>query len=169
MKKLYKSLKNFCFSSIPVMTVFLSVFITILPYKADYLSLLMPLLTPITIYFWSVYQPQHLSYISVFLLSIFKDIMEDNVIGISTICFLLFQAMIRFQRKCIINNAFIVVWAGFIFFLSIILLIPLILVHFSIDTQNYKFTIIFSQWLITIFVYVPIHWLLSKLDNLKLQ
>jgi len=102
-------------------------------------------------------------------LGIFKDILENNIIGISALWFLLFRAMIHFQRKYIVNNSFIVVWAGFIFFLSIVLITPLILLHFSNGTQTFKITIIFSQWLITSFAYIPIHWVLSKIKNLNLS
>lgn len=166
-KKLSQLFKNLHIFAIPALSVLLSIFISILPYQITDFSLLMPLFTPMVIYFWSIYQPQSLSYVVVFFLGLLKDILENNVLGVSALCFLLFQAMIRSQRLYIINNAFIVVWAGFIFFLSIILLMPLALVYLSADIQPYKFSIIFSQWLITVFVYVPVHWLLSKLNNLN--
>ena len=163
----YQLLKNLHRIIIPTFSVLLSIIIAILPYKIHNLSLLMPLFAPMVIYFWSIYQPQNLPYVSVFLLGLLQDILENNVLGISSISLLLFQVMIGSQRKYIVNNAFIVVWAGFVFFLGIILLMPLALNYLNSDIQSYKFSVIFSQFLITIFVYVPIHWLLNKLNNLS--
>ncbi len=163
----YQLLKNLHRIIIPTFSVLLSIIIAILPYKIHNSSLLMPLFTPIAIYFWSIYQPQNLSYISVFLLGLLQDILENNILGISSISLLLFQVMIRSQRKYIVNNAFIVVWTGFAFFLAIILLMPLALNYLNRDIQSYKFSIILSQFLITIFTYVPVHWLLNKLHNLN--
>lgn len=166
-KKVSQLFKDIHCIIIPVLSVLLSIFITIIPYKINNLSLLSPLVTPMVVYFWSIYQPKNLPYIAVFLLGLLKDVLENNLFGISALCLLLFQVMVRSQRKYIVNNNFIVVWVGFIFFLSIILFIPLILVSSNIDIQSYKFIIIFSQWLITIFVYVPVHWLLSKLNSMN--
>lgn len=166
-KKLSKLFANLQFKIIPVITVLLSIFASVLPYKISNISLLIPFFTPMVIYFWSIYQPRNLPYIAVLLLGLFKDIIENNTFGVSALCLLLFQVMIRSQRQYIINNNFIVIWAGFIFFLSLILSMPLMLAHFSIEIPTYKFSIIFSQWLITVFCYVPVHWVLAKLNNLK--
>lgn len=166
-KKFSQLFNNIQFTIIPVITVLLSVFVSVLPYKVSNISLLIPLFTPMVVYFWSIYQPQNLPYIAVLLLGLLKDIMENNSFGMSSLCLLLFQVMVRSQKQYIVNNSFVVIWAGFIFFLSIILFIPLILVNFSIDIQAYEFSIIFSQWLITIFVYVPVHWMLVKLNDLN--
>lgn len=166
-KKFSRLFSNIQFEIIPVITVLLSIFASIFPYKISNISMLIPFFTPMVIYFWSIYQPQNLPYIAVLLLGLFKDIMENNTVGISAICLLLFQVMVRSQRQYIINNNFIVIWAGFIFFLSVILFMPSMLVHFSIDIHAYKLSVILSQWLITVFVYVPVHWGLVKLNNLK--
>ncbi len=164
MKKIYKNFLNLCLASIPLGTVLLSIVLNILPFKIEHLNLL-PLITPIVIYYWAVYKPSSLSYITLLGLGIFKDIVENNIFGISALYFILFRAMIYFQRKYIANNSFLVIWAGFIFFISIVLFIPSVLWHFSNDKQTYEITIIFSQWLATSFAYVPIHCLLSRIKN----
>ena len=79
--------------------------------------------------------------------------------------FLVFQVITRSQRKYIASKPFIVVWVDFMFCLSIILLLPLLFAHFNTNIHSVKLSTIFSQWLITIFVYVPIHSFLSKLNN----
>lgn len=166
LKQLKVFFKTIHISALPILTVLFSILLGVFPYKIDNFSLLIPLFTPITIYFWTIYQPQHLSFIAVFLLGLLKDILEHNTLGVSSSSLLIFQAMVESQRKYIMARSFIVIWAGFIFFLSIILLIPEIFSYFGIDTAMHKYTIILAQYLITILVYVPAHWLLNKVNNL---
>ena len=163
-KKILNNIQKYCIFMIPTLTVCFSIFLTILPYKLNNLSLLMPYISISTIYFWSIYFPQALPYPIIFLLGLFEDVMESHILGLNAICFLLFQAITKSQRKYIVNRDFIVVWAGFMLFSGIYCLVN----KFSLDANDRLFCIFFGQWLITILVYVPIHWLLSKLNNLKL-
>ena len=163
-KKFERLLKNIHLFILPTGSVLLSNFITILPYKSSSSSFLfMPFFPLMLIYFWSIYRPQSLPYFVIFILGLLKDILENGIFGLNAICFLLFQAMIRSQRKYIVNHTFIVIWSGFIFFSGIITVISVLLVKFNSDINIHPLSIIFSQWLITILVYVPIHYLLNKL------
>ncbi len=166
-KKIFTFAQHFSFNLIPAFTILLSVFLTIIPYKVSNVSLLMPLVVYIVIYFWTIYRPQMVPQILVLILGLFKDVVESNILGLSAVSFLLFQVIIQSQRKYILNNLFIVIWAEFVFCLSLILLFPLLLSKFSVSVNFYPLHIIFMQWLITIFVYVPIHWLLYKLNKLR--
>lgn len=166
MKKIYKYFRHFCFSSIPFITVLLGILFNILPLKIAYLNLL-PLASSITIYFWSIYRSKSLSYVSLFFLGILKDILENNIIGLSALWFLLFKHIISFQINYIVNRSFLVVWAGFIFFLGVTLILPLVLLQFGDSVQTSKIAIILTQWIITIFAYIPAHWLLNKLKNVN--
>jgi rod shape-determining protein MreD len=167
--KLFRLTKLYSFSTIPTLTLLFSVILIILPYKSHNMILLMPFIGHIVIYFWTIYRPQMLPYSIIFIIGLIKDILESNVLGLSSLSFLLFKVIINTQRKHIYNNNFIVVWAGFIFYLSLILLLPLLLSKCGANINYYPFIIIFIQWLITILVYVPIHWLLNKLNNLSTQ
>ena len=167
MKKNIQKAYEWIFCFIPVITVLLSIFIGAVPFKLSQISVLMPLASYITIYFWSVYRPKSLPYFTLLLLGLFKDILESNVLGFNALAFLLFQAIVKSQSKYIMNKAFIVVWAGFVFCLSVILFLPLLSIKINSEVHVYPFNIILSQWIITAFVYVPIHYLLDKLNNLR--
>ena len=167
MKKIFIIIKHYGFNLIPLLLVFISILITIMPYKASHLSLFMPLITYIVLYFLTIYQPQTVPYALTSILGLAKDLLESNFLGLSMLSFILFQALIKSQRKYILNNLFIVVWAEFMFCLAVILLLPLLLSHFNSNIYHYPLPIIFIQWLITIFIYVPIHWLLSKINSLR--
>lgn len=163
--KLEKFFLKMRFSIAPLTTLLISIFISILPYHSTNLSIIIPLFSYTIIYFWKIYRPYSLSYFTIFILGLLKDVIENDVLGLNALCLLLFSFMVKSQRKYIIKNAFVVVWAGFIFFLTIIILISMMLVYMSSNIDLYPFKIVFAQWLITIFVYVPIHFLLSKLNS----
>ncbi len=163
--KTFKYLQNYSLATIPMITVILSILLSILPYKINGFSLLMPHIVLIVIYYWSIFQPQRLPYLFILLVGLFKDIIGNNVPGLNAVYYLLFQVMVRSQRKHIASKPFIVVWADFMFCLGVILVLPLLFTHFNANIHSFELSIIFSQWLITIFVYVPMHSLLSKLNN----
>ncbi len=165
MNALFKIIQNYSFSIIPTFTILISIILTLMPYQISNASLLTPLIVHITLYFWTVYRPQTLPYVVILLLGLLKDFIESNVLGINALYFLLFQVIIKSQRKYIYNNTFIVVWAGFMFCLSLILSLPLLLSKFGISLKHYPLSIVFFQWLITIFAYIPLHWLLSKIND----
>jgi rod shape-determining protein MreD len=166
LKQIKVFFKTIHISSLPTLTVLCSILLGVFPYKIDNFSLFIPLLTPIAIYFWTIYQPQYLSFTAVFFLGLFKDILEHNTLGMSSTHLLVFQAMVESQRKYIMARSFVVIWTGFIFFLSIILLIPEIFGYFRMDAATHKYTVILGQYLITILIYVPAHWLLNKINDL---
>lgn len=167
LSKIQQFTKKMRYSIMPVITVLISIFIPILPYKSNSFSILMPLFTFILVYFWSIYRPRSLSYLTIFLLGLLKDITENGIPGLNALCLLIFSFIVRSQRKYIINRAFVVAWAGFTFFLSIIILISILLVDLTTNINFYSTKIIFLQWLITIFIYIPTHLLLNKLNNMN--
>lgn len=166
-KKTLSFIRIISFNLLPVFTILLSILLAIAPYKISNSSLLMPLIMYITIYFWTIYRPSMVPHVAMLTLGILKDAIESNILGYSALSFLLFQLIIKSQRKYIYNNIFIVVWAEFMFCLSLILLLPLLLSEITTKITHYPLSIIFIQWLITIFAYVPLHWILNKLNNLR--
>lgn len=167
MNKILPLIKEYTSNAIPILTVVFSIFLTFIPYQIDNIDLLLPHIPYIVIYFWTVFRFQSLSYPLLLTLGLFKDLLESNILGINALYFLLFRAIIISQRKYISHNIFIVIWTGFAFCLSIILLLPLLLNKFGININHYPLYITSIQWLITIFAYVPFHLLLNKLNNLR--
>ena len=152
-KKIIYKLQAYGLKAIPTFTVIISIFLTSIPFQVSNASILTPMIVQAVIYYWSVYYPKLLPYLCLLLLGLFKDIVEVNTLGINAVTFLLFRAIITSQRKYFVNHDFVVVWAGFAFCLGVILLLPVIL-----NIYSNSLMIVLSQWLISIFAYVPIHW-----------
>ncbi len=160
LKKLKKITRIVNFFLIPSLTIIISLFAEVFPFRISNFSLFIPLFLYITLYYWITYRPRAVPYLFVFFIGLLKDILNSNIWGLSSLCLLFFQILIKSQRKYIYNRVFVVVWSGFMFSLALMLLIPLILDKFTIN-------VISIQWLISVLAYVPIHWLLNKLDNYK--
>ena len=152
-----------CHIIIPFFIITLTLFINIIPFDIRNISILTPFITYCIIYFFTIKRPETLPYPAILIIGFFNDILESNVLGISSLCFLLFQIIINSQKKYIINNTFFMMWGGFVFCLSIILLITLLLSKFVFNISYLPLYVIFMEWIISIFLYVPVHWLLSKI------
>ena len=151
-----------CYGVIPFFIITLTLFINLIPFGIRNISILTPLITYGVIYFFTIRRPEALPYIVILIAGLFNDILESNVLGISSLCFLLFQMIINSQKKYIINNTFFMMWGGFVFCLSIILLITLLLSKFIFHISYLPLYIVSMEWIISIFLYVPTHWLLNK-------
>jgi rod shape-determining protein MreD len=165
--KVNKYIHQYSLNLLPSFTILLSIMFITLPLKVDNIALLMPLVTLVIIYFWAVYWPQSLPYFAILLLGLFKDLLESNILGLNALYFLLFLNAAKSQIKYIINNSFIVVWAGFIFCLTVTMLLYFLMISFSNENHPYHLTALLSKWLVTSFAYAPMHWLLSKVNNLR--
>lgn len=166
-KKINKFIRNLRLSAFPVGSVLLGIFIGVLPYQSDNFSVLLPFFSLITIYFWTIYRPNNLSYFSLLVLGLLKDVLENDVLGLNALCFIVFQAMIKSRRKYIINNSFNIIWFGFTLFSGLITLLYMLLVNFNNNVQFSTFSIMCNQWLITVLVYIPLHYLLNNLQNIN--
>jgi len=157
-KKLLTKIKYYSLICIPSLTVLLSIFLFVLPYPITNSSILMPSIVLAVIYYWSVYYPQFLPYICLLVLGLLQDIIEVNSLGFNAVIFIIFRVLIRSQRKYLINKSFVVVWVGFMFCLGVILMLTML-----VNRYDYSTSVLLSQWLISVFAYVSIHWILSKM------
>ena len=152
-----------CYIVIPFFIITLTLFINLIPFDIRNLSILTPLITYCVIYFFTIRSPEAVPYSLILMIGLLKDILESNVLGISSLCFLLFQMIINSQRKYIINNTFVMTWGGFVFCLGVILLITLLLSKFIFNISYLPLYVVSMEWVINVFLYVPVHWLLSKI------
>lgn len=158
-----KLIKKIRTGIIPPFTILLFILISVLPYKSNNISLLMPSFPLVAIYLFSLYNPRNISYFSMFILGLLKDILDNGIIGLNSICFLIFCSLVKSNRKYIISHDFKVKWFGFMLFSAINVIVSLLLIKLNSEINLYSFGAIISQWLITNMVYVPIYFLLKKI------
>ena len=118
------SLSNIIFSYFPIGMLFLSVFndFDFNYLKIEYFSFNF---AHILIFFWTLKNPDHLGYVSIFLAGIINDVIIGMPIGISSFCYLLICTATAYIRNITLSPNFINDWLSFLF---ITLLINSILV-----------------------------------------
>jgi rod shape-determining protein MreD len=102
------------FSYFPILILFLSVFneFDFNFLKIQYFSFNF---VHILIFFWTLKNPNHLGYISIFIAGIINDVIIGVPIGISSFCYLLICSVTAYIRNITLSPNFINDWLSFLF------------------------------------------------------
>ena len=155
------SISNIFFSYIPVIILFISVFnefdfnfLNIEFFSFNFVHIL--------IFFWTLKNPNHFSYISIFIAGIINDVIIGIPIGISSFCYLLICVATAYLRNITLSPNFINDWLSFLFtilfinsvqviILDLIFLIEVNYIKYLINTG---FTFIFYPLFFSLFNYI---------------
>ena len=110
---------NIFFSYLPIIILFISVFnefdfnfLNLVYFSFNFVHIL--------VFFWTLKNPNHLGYFTIFIAGIVNDVVIGMPIGLSSFCYLLICALTAYLRNITLSPNFIKDW---FFFLFIILLI----------------------------------------------
>ena len=152
------SITNISFSYFPIVILFLSVFnefdfnfLQIQYFSFNFVHIL--------IFFWTLKNPNHLGYISIFLAGIINDVIIGIPVGISSLCYLLICSVTAYIRNITLSPNFINDWLSFLFTIllvnsiqvTILELIFLIELNYMSYLINTGFTFIFYPLFFFIF------------------
>ena len=133
---------NILFSYFPIGLLFLSVFndFDFNYVKIEYFAFNF---AHILIFFWTLKNPDHLGYISIFTAGIINDVIIGIPIGISSFCYLLICATTAYIRNITLNPNFINDWLSFLFTILLINSIQVIILDliFLIEIDYLKYLI----------------------------
>ena len=127
--------------------------------KLDYFSFNF---THLLIFFWTLKNPNHLGYLSIFFAGIINDVVTGIPIGISSLCYLVLCSVTAYLRNITLSPNFIKDWATFLFSILLINSIQIIILDLvfliQIDYMSYLintgFTFIFYPIFFTVFNYL---------------
>jgi len=155
------SFSNVLFSYFPLGMLFLSVFndFDFNYLKIEYFSFNF---AHILIFFWTLKNPNHLSYISIFTAGIINDVIIGIPIGISSFCYLLICSVTAYIRNITLSPNFINDWLSFLFTIllinsiqvTILDLVFLIEINYLKYLINTGFTFLFYPIFFFIFNYI---------------
>ena len=152
------SITNISFSYFPILILFLSVFnefdfnfLQIQYFSFNFVHIL--------IFFWTLKNPNHLGYISIFVAGIINDVIIGIPVGISSLCYLLICSVTAYIRNITLSPNFINDWLSFLFTIllvnsiqvTILDLIFLIELNYMSYLINTGFTFIFYPLFFFIF------------------
>lgn len=155
------SFSNILYSYFPLGMLFLSVFndFDFNYLKIEYFSFNF---AHILIFFWTLKNPNHLSYISIFTAGIINDVIIGIPIGISSFCYLLICSVTAYIRNITLSPNFINDWLSFLFTIllinsiqvTILDLVFLIEINYLKYLINTGFTFLFYPIFFFIFNYI---------------
>jgi rod shape-determining protein MreD len=116
----------------------------------------------ILIFFWTLKNPNHLGYVSIFLAGIINDVIVGLPVGISSFCYLLICLVTAYLRNITLSPNFINDWLSFLFIvllinsikITILDLIFLIEINYMSYLINSGFTFLFYPLFFVIFNYI---------------
>ena len=149
------------FSYFPILVLFISVFneFDFNFLKIEYFSFNF---VHILIFFWTLKNPNHLGYVSIFLAGIINDVIVGIPVGVSSLCYLLICLVTAYLRNITLSPNFINDWLTFLFTILLINSIQIIILNliFLIEINymsylvNSGFTFLFYPLFFVIFNYV---------------
>ena len=155
------SFSNVLFSYFPLGMLFLSVFndFDFNYLKIEYFSFNF---AHILIFFWTLKNPNHLGYISIFTAGIINDVIIGIPIGISSFCYLLICSVTAYIRNITLTPNFMNDWLSFLFTILLINSIQVIILDlvFLIEINylryliNTGFTFLFYPIFFVLFNYI---------------
>ena len=155
------SILNMSYSYIPIVILFVSVFneFDFNFLKIEYFSFNF---VHILIFFWTLKNPNHLGYVSIFLAGIINDVIIGMPVGISSFCYLLICLVTAYLRNITLSPNFINDWFSFLFTvllinsiqITILDLIFLIEINYMSYLVNSGLTFLFYPLFFVIFNYI---------------
>lgn len=147
-------------SFIPFMTVLLLIIIMMLPYNIGMIGDIMPYLTLIGVYYWSVFRASRLPIWTVFILGMLQDILLGSPLGMMSLLLIIVQQVIFIQGRQFLERDFVFNW-----FVFIMLALGFGVASWGIASLYIReildFWSVLGQVLMTIAFYPVITWLLG--------
>jgi len=155
------SILNIFFSYILIIILFISVFnefdfnfLNIEYFSFNFIH--------IFIFFWTLKNPNHLSYFSIFIAGIVNDVVISIPMGLSSFCYLLICTLTAYLRNITLSPNFIKDWFFFLFIILLINSIQVLVLDliFLIEISyigylvNTGFTFIFYPVFLVLFNYI---------------
>lgn len=101
-------------SILPFITILFLIVIMVLPYNIPLIGDIMPFLTMIGVYYWSVFKPELLPTSAVFILGLLQDVLLGSPLGLMPLLLIIVQQFIFFQGRQFLERDFIFNWFVFV-------------------------------------------------------
>ena len=98
---------------LPIATTLLATVISIQPAHIPGDAALTPAFTLMAVYHWTIYRPDLLPPLALFLVGITQDLLAGAPPGVTALVLLLARPVVLRQRRHFVNRPFPFVWAGF--------------------------------------------------------
>jgi rod shape-determining protein MreD len=98
---------------LPIATTVLAALLSIEPLHLDRYAALTPAFTLMATYYWTIYRPELLPALWLFLIGTVQDLLSGGLPGETAVTLLLARAIVLPQRHHFVDRPFPFIWAGF--------------------------------------------------------
>ena len=146
---------------LPIVTTLLATVISIQPAHIPGYAALTPAFTLMAVYHWTIYRPDLLPPLALFLVGIAQDLLTGVSPGVTALVLLLARAVVLRQRRHFVNRPFPFVWTGFTMLTGAAMLFFWTL-HCLFDGALVDFRGTFSRAVLTISVFPIASFLMGR-------
>lgn len=149
---------------LPPLTGLVAALLDLLPLPDAAPRSLAPFLTVCVVYFWTVYRPDLLPPLAVFVVGVAIDAVGGLPLGLSALCLLIARALLMPSQRFLLRQPFPVVWDGFVLFMLVVAGLRWLLASlfwgraFPLEPSLLEAALTFA-------CYPPIGWLLARLQR----
>jgi len=98
---------------LPIATTVVAALLSIEPLRIGGFTALTPAFTLMAVYYWTLYRPDLLPALSLFIIGVIQDLLSGGLPGATAIMLLLVRAIVSGHRHYLVNQPFPFIWAGF--------------------------------------------------------
>lgn len=138
--------------------------LSVVPSSIWGLNLFMPLLTLMPIFYWGRLQNNEMPYWFVFIIGVLTDAVSWQMLGLSSLLYLIFTSLLHSQSKYINKEGFIIVWGLFSVLTSGLAILQWLLISL-LSHQVQSIIPALTQLLITIAIYPLFHRLFDVISE----
>jgi rod shape-determining protein MreD len=109
-------LDRWCQAALPPLVITLLILLTLAPIRISYVAAAAPLLPLMAVYHFSLFRPQFLQPLLLFVLGLFTDLLQGGAgspLGISALIFVLVRALLDRNRRYLVDVSFVFIWLGY--------------------------------------------------------
>ena len=106
-------LDNWARQLTPVALTLVLVLLTVVPLHVPGFSRVVPVLTLIAVYHWTIYRPDLMPSYAVFFIGIMQDLLTGLPLGVNALVFLSVYGIVLWQRRFFVGKSFFITWLGF--------------------------------------------------------
>lgn len=145
---------------LPFLSALLLLVVMVLPFKIAYFDNLMPFLTLIAVYYWSVFKPHLMPTSAVFVIGLLQDILSGGPLGMMALLLVLVRVFVLNQGRNFLERDFLFNWLVFVV-LSLVFGLAnwAVASYYLRDAQNFWNTL--GQSILTIAIFPAVIWLLG--------
>jgi rod shape-determining protein MreD len=150
--------------TIPALTVFLLLILSVLPFRIPDYATVTPLFALAGIYYWTIYHPELLPPVVVFFAGLMLDLLSGMPLGVSSLLLLLARSVVEGNRRFFVNRLFPFVWGGFTL-LAAAAIALLWLIGGMLEGAMLDMRAAALQWVLTVASFPAIGYLLMRVQR----